>query len=104
MAEELTDWSAGVGTGGEFGSINGPALACIVLLFTSPVSVSSSVKGRDWSGLGFKYKTQTPLFACMADVMAEWLSEFFSALGSFFKLCHGAAIPPVGACLPLCLL
>ena len=44
-----------------------------------------------------------PLSAPMADIMAAWLSEFFSALGSLLKLCHGAAVPPVGACLPLCL-
>lgn len=89
----------GVGKGGEFGSIDGPALACMLL--TPPVSASSSVRGRDWRGLGFEHKTQTPLFASMADILAEWLSEFFSALGPSFRLCHGAVIPLVGACLPL---
>lgn len=56
---------------------------------TPPSSVSSSVKGRVWTGR--RYHAHLHSFAFPTADIANGFPEFFPTLGSFFEPCLGAA-------------
>ena len=102
MAEELTDWSAGVGNGGEFGFINGPALACIVLYYY--LHPQSQFPRLLKEGIGVALGLNTRLkHPCLHAWQKSWQNGFLSSFLPWDPSLNSATELPFLQLEPVCL-